>query len=512
MSLTTTKIEEQLIQIERRFFSIPVLIDQIQVWPIVKDFFYFKQFDILRGVDEKKAATIYKFPKYYKFKKLIWKSLFIYYSFLVKIQVVLNSTASKYLFLDVMNIEYLDETNEKFYSRYITPYFEKVSKLGKTSMVKITLQNEEKLLKINEAYEPKYILKAKKYFYLCHIHEMHAYTNQFSSILKTVDTFATKSDLQLKYSHYSEVLALKLLEVQFYKKIGNHVLTWIKPRAVFIETYFGHPDYYGSILAAKKLNIPVIDIQHGNTSTIMYRGYSYELNNQSCLLPDYYWVWSKLEYDYVLSERPSKNVLMPKLLGKHYRDIKIDKSKDFTDLVNLLKKSYSRIILVTFQYYYRQYEFLKGIISDLKDCYFLFRFHPLDHKDEGFRAHYITYFSELNNIEYINSTKADINTLFGIVDLHLTLSSASAIDALNFGVKTILLNKDYAKSHFEMYYNNGVFLTFNSVTELKNLIENTTKLSPSEMEYYTQHISDAILKKTLNELIEEFSENKKNGN
>lgn len=512
MSLTTTKIEKQLIEIEKKIFSNPILIDQIQVWPLIKDFFYFKQFEILRGIDEKKTSTIYKFPKHYDLKKLIWKSLFIYYSFLVRMQVVLKKSISKYLFLDVMNSEYSDEMNGRLYSKYITPYFESVSKLGKTSMIKITLQNEEKLLKTNESFEPKYILNAKKYFYLCHIHKMHTYTNQFDGVLKSVDSIVDKSELQLKYSNYSEVLALKLLEVQFYKKIANNILVWIKPEAVFIETYFGHPDYYGSILAAKKLNLPVIDIQHGNTSTIMYRGYSYEINNKSCLLPDYYWVWSQYEYDYVQKEGRVNNVLKPVLFGKHYKNSRNEKNADITNIVNSFKKFYTRIILVTFQYYYRNYEFLKSIISDLDNCLFLFRFHPLDYKDEGFREHYITYFSELNNIEYIKSTKADINTLFDIVDLHLTLSSASAIDALNFGVKTILLNKDYAKSHFEMYYNNGVFLTFNSETELKKLILNITKLSSSEMEYYAQNISEVNLKKRLNELIKEFSENNKNGN
>lgn len=500
MSLTTNSIEEKLTDVESVFFKNQIIIGNIQVWPIIKDFYYSLDLALFVGKDPLATSTLYKIPKLYFFKKVIWSLIYQFYYFLIKVEFYINLKKSQFLFFDVMNKEYLDTKHNAFYSKYISPYFDSISKIGKTSMVKLTLQEEDRIVKQNNSFESKYILKAKKYFYLLNIRQMHQFNSQFVEVLNPIDKHTKNTSY--KYSDYSSSLSLKLVDIQFYKKISFIALNIVKPKSVFIETYFGHNDYYGTILSAKQLNIPVIDIQHGNSSSFMYRGYNFEINSKKCVLPDYYWVWSKIEYDYVLSERPAKNILMPILLGKHFFEEISSEFSEIDALVLDVKKKYSKVILITFQYNYRQYEFLKNIISDSKDCYFLFRFHPLDYVDPGFREHYINYYSELENVEYEITTEASINSLFKLIDLHLTLSSAAAIDALNFGVKTILLNKKYAETHFKLYYKKGVFLTFENDEELKKLLLITNKITTEEMQYFTQKLSNDYFKSQILSLIE----------
>lgn len=501
MPLSTSEIEDQLFSIEKSFFSEPVLIDNVQVWPLIKDFFYFMQFETLRTKKIKNGDIIYRYPKFFHLKKLVWRILYSYYFLLIKVEILFKISKSEFLFLDVTNAEYMSNSKGKFYSRYISPYFSVIKKFGKTSMFKFALLNEVKLPKINSSVESRFILKARKYFFLLNTSKMHSLNSCFIAILNSLGTCNVDEGLSFSYSDYSVNLSKNLLDIQFYRTIAAELLKKTTPKAIFIETYFGHMDYYGSILAARAMKIPVIDIQHGNSSTIMYRGYRNEKNNAISLLPNYYWVWSRLEYDYIAKERDGNAVLKPVLLGKHFYEEDVKSGIDFFNKLNKIKLSYRKIVLVTFQYYYRYYELLKPVILALKDCFFLLRFHPLDFKDPGFREHYIDYFKELMNIEYEQSTSADINMLFNMADLHITWSSASAIDALNFGTKTVLLNKEVAKSHFEMYYNNQVFLTFDSEEELKSQIINSTKLSQIETEYYTQHISDVNIAYRLKELI-----------
>ena len=500
MSLTTNSIEKKLRDIESAFFQNQIIIDDIQVWPIIKDFYYSLELASFVGKKTLCASTLYKIPKLYFLKKYIWNLVYNFYYYLIKLEFLLNLKKSQFLFLDVMNKEYLDKKDNAFYSKYISPYFSSISAVGKTTIVKLTLEEEDRIVKKNYSFESKYILKARKYFYLLNIHKMYQYNRQFAEVLVPIDRYS--NDKPYKYSDYASSLSIKLIDINFYKEISFMALKKVKPKSVFIETYFGHNDYYGAILSAKKLNIPVIDIQHGNSSSFMYRGYDFEINSNKCVLPDYYWVWSKLEYDYVLSERPAKNVLMPILLGKHFFEEVSTEFSEIDALILDIKKKYSKVVLITFQYNYRQYEFLKNVISDSKDCFFLFRFHPLDYTDPGFREYYINYFSELVNIEYEMTTKVSINALFKLIDLHLTLSSAAAIDALNFNVKTILLNKEYAETHFKMYYNKGVFLTFENDDELKKLILITEKITSDEMKYFSQKISNDCFKTQILSLIE----------
>lgn len=502
MNINIKDIEGKLNEIEDKFFSEPFYISGIQVWPLFKDFFYYKQLEIIVNQKHKNDTQLYSFPKLYPLRKHYWNLIFRFLKFNIKNQVVLKMRKSQFLFFDVMNKEYFDKSQNKVFSRYLTPYYEEISKIGSTSMIKISLEEEEHILKMNDSFEPKHILKAKKYYMLSRIASMHSYKYEIEVILKKIDDFLIGNNVSdFKYSAYSNTLSIKILEIQFYQQIAEQVINSVQPKAIFFETFFGHPDYYGATLAAKKSNVISVDIQHGTASAFMYRGCRYESNNTNCLLPDYYWTWSQMECDYVKSQRLSQNVLLPIHLGKHVISSEIKGVQEFDIFINEIKKIYKKIIVISFQYNYREYEFLKEIIIDLKDCFFLLRYHPMDFKDIGFREYHINYFSGLKNIEHELSSLVDLDSIFKVVDLHMTLHSATAIEALNLGIRTILFDREFATSNYELYCKAGVFLTFDSINDLKHKITNVKRLTSEECKYYNQYVSSEEVSKRINMLL-----------
>jgi len=502
MAINSKYIENQLDEIEKEFFSRTIELNGIQLWPIFKDFFYYKQIELITKRPSISKREIYDYPKFFFIRKCIWRFFYLYLILVLKFKLLFSIKKSNFLFFDVMNREYLDVFDGKNYCRYVTPYFEEISKIASTVMIKIPIEEEASLNKTCDSYELKGVLLAKKYFMLYNINNMHYYKPFVFDLLSDIDhSLNLNKESIFRYSDYCDEFLFKIIEVDFYKRISSVIIDHVKPKAIFYEAYFGHPDFAGATLASKLKGVKSIDIQHGTSEAYMYRGFTSVENSFSCILPDYFWTWSQKESECVSKQMFSNNFLKPLHLGKKERFMHQIRETAFDRMVSNIRAKYARVILISFQYNYRQYEFLKDIIEDLGDCFFLLRFHPMDFKDVGFRDHYTSFFSSLNNIEFELTTEELLGKVFDAVDIHLTLNSSAAIDALNYGIRTVLFNSEFASVNYNLYFEKGVFLTYSSIEELKQLIRHVNKLSLNEREYYDQFVTIDDVSKRLNEII-----------
>lgn len=495
MTQYVSEIQRKLNALELNLNDVDTTIDDTDVWPLIKDFFYFK---FLTSFDNQNSKTpLYKKSRFFAIKKKYWALNYTFIIFRLKSSIRTRLKKFQFLFFDVTNLEYTDTIDEKSYSRFITPYFNRLESLfGNTGMVKLSLINEEIIVKYNKSINLDNILKAKKIYFIKEIDRMYCYADSFKALLSKFDDI--QKNEEFSYKQYSDSLAMKFLEVKFYESIADKILSHVKPKAIFIETYYGHADYYGVMLSSNKMKIPVIDIQHGSSNTFLYNGFHYD--NKKTLLPDYYWTWSKVEFDMKFKERLKSDKLKPILLGKcSFNELQIEVPANIVFL-NEIRSKYSRVIVISFQYYFRNYEFLKELIKELTDCFFLLRFHPLDYKDKGFRQHYIDYFSELQNVEYKVCNDCNISTVFSFCDLHMTLFSTMLIDALQYGVRTILLDKNYL-NYFQVYHDKNVLVVTDNFSDLKKLIRTLPKLNSSEMNYFSQVVSDEDFKTRLQNIL-----------
>jgi hypothetical protein len=493
------KVKSQLNEIEKRLFSSQLKVNGISIWPLVKDCFFFK---LLSYENDKSkitsASDIYSVPKLYSLKKLYYQFRYLFYLNKIKNEIKSTTDEVLFLFFDVTNAEYLDNLNGKSYSRFITPYYDKIKEKYKTFMVKLPIQYEPRLNKLNLSHESEFLLIAKKFYFLANIGKMIESKTELAKLTQSMDE-VINSDF--KFEHYSGELSLKLLEINFYKEMSKIYFKHVKPQVVFLETFYGHPDYYGVILQAREYGIKVVDIQHGNASSFMYSGYEFEKNEIGCLLPNYYWTWSKLEFNQMNNQRKDSELLKPIHLGKCEFVDDVIEDADLVDFFEFQKSKYDKLVLISFQYYYREYEFLSQIINESKNTLFLIRFHPLDYKDVGFREYYINLFSSYTNIEYKIATYSSLDSLLKYSDLHMTLFSTVGIEALKYGLRTVLLNKKYADSHFSEYVSRGVFLTFENNFQLLNIIKDTNKLSLNEKEYFSHSVLDKDFKDRLQTIL-----------
>ena len=300
----------------------------------------------------------------------------------------------------------------------------------------------------------------------------------FSSSLKTDDSLNGISELSNIYYNITgntidERWVLKQSkEIEIYALIFQDLLFTISPKIVFLVCYY-YPLAMGLVLACKRLNISVVDIQHGQQSKYhpMYNSWNPKINENYELLPDYLWRWNdnikKLELSCPINSVFGGN-LWP-VYWNNNRE-KFMSSSDF-DFINTIKKKYNKIILYACQgtkRYGDNLYFPDYVIEVMKnspdDWCWMVRLHPGGEKD---CASVIKYLSEkgVKNFDVMFSTRV---TLFELIELSsycLTVNSSTCLDAVIFKCQVIIVGK-MGYDSFYNYINEGIFhyaITYNKI-------------------------------------------------
>ena len=260
----------------------------------------------------------------------------------------------------------------------------------------------------------------------------------------------------------------KILILHFFFKI---ILIIFKVKKIYIVAYY---NIYGYALcfAANKLNIKVIDIQHGILENHPAYQFFGDVESKNNLLPSLFWVWDRHSHQIFRKNNA------PGFLRYHKsfpggiswalwsKQISLQENLYCKNLFDSNKMH----ILVTMQpevYGRDLWAKLLPIIKKYNKYHWWVRKHPafyndcnqLDELDNSHYAH----------VNFLDAYRVPIYTLFAHCDLHITTDSSSALDAEKFNVTTLFLS-DLCYQFFPHLIEQKKGVYFEHVVDIENYI------------------------------------------
>jgi hypothetical protein len=222
-----------------------------------------------------------------------------------------------------------------------------------------------------------------------------------------------------------------------------------QPRAILLVTYY---DLSGQAicLAANRLGIPVIDIQHG-VAGALHPAYGCWESAPPCgyeLLPRVFWTWTMADANDISDWAERTNGAHCAVAGGNcyleawcQGDVP-DSAEDSARVAQLrcTAKKGALLVLVTLQPRLVNEEALALLLQTMKlagDCYWWLRLHPMGLDDRG-QLERILAERRLENYDIEVSTSASLFALLAEADLHLTHSSSTVLEAESFGIRSIV--------------------------------------------------------------------------
>jgi len=233
-------------------------------------------------------------------------------------------------------------------------------------------------------------------------------------------------------------------------KLFEGWLRRIDPRVLFVGTWYSL-NRMAALLAASRLGIRSVDLQHGlqGPGHFAYASWKKAPPGGYELLPTHFWVWGERDADTLrcTSGRviPPKRVLIggyPWLNLWRYDADSMPAFARFISKAKNLRGTASRSILVTLQGNVPlSDDFLGAIRESPRDWGWWIRLHPGMMREKGRISSQLR---ETNhpNIEIERATHLPLYSLLKTADVHVTGWSTCALEALAFGLHTILLHRN----------------------------------------------------------------------
>jgi len=293
-------------------------------------------------------------------------------------------------------------------------------------------------------------------FKLEHFDELeHALAQKGMSHVISRDQIATEMGKVLRFSRLFEV-----------------TLTRMMPKAIFLSLYC-HSLGMGLVLAARRLGIPTVDLQHGRLGPHhgLYTQLTAAPENGYDIVPDRIWCWgqqTKDDIDKDLNPRCSKHSGL--VGGNPWLDQWRNGATDLTNQANaknlIARTTKHKKIIVSLQPIPQPLpQFVLDAMADAPDNWsWWIRVHPL-------RRHTIPELSALLaehgivNYEIEDTTSLPLFWLLRHAHHHVTSFSSVTIEALAFGIRTTVFS-DVGRNTFENYIKNGHALYADSAETL----------------------------------------------
>jgi len=266
----------------------------------------------------------------------------------------------------------------------------------------------------------------------------------------------------------------ELLLVKKYGDFFSEVLEQVKPRSAFLVSYYNIVGMAFN-LACRKLGIISVDIQHGVQGDLHWAygrwknvpGIGYEL------LPRIFWVWCDDDGDVI--KRWSSKVPQwhrPLVGGNLFLDLWRSPGnhivKHYDDRIEYAKGDQTNLIQILYTVGYEEMEKVRIILHVMKRteglCHWWLRIHPgkLRERDHFKRLLVET---KVSNYEVDLATNFPLYALLRQMDLHLTFSSSSVIEAKDLGVPSVVFG-DYGKELYSDLISSGWALAANTEEEI----------------------------------------------
>jgi hypothetical protein len=415
VTITKMKNINDFFKLEHDFFAEKKDNELFKIWPYLRIYFG-------------EQVTLNNTPGENNSKGVVKKGLqYFFYGF-------------KNLFRSYDSIAFISSNQRKKIDGYQVHPFELLPKqdLDKCLFIELPVPTHENIQKLKH----KYI--TSRYFFLL-----------FELIIVKILQLTTKRNTQLfdeLNTHFSTKINGHYLENRLNASylIGKLMFSIWKPKIIYCTVPY---TLMGYIKAAKEKKITVVELQHGFVGET-HRAYVNRLNFDKSLYPDYFLCWGSYEQEILSSHQCNyleKERILP--VGHFYLDYL--KNNEVKQIITKRKKysAYKVLIAVSLQDPLEHIilPFIIEVAQNRSDCGFLLlpRSKPHD---------YYKKYNLPNNVILDSS----ISTYDGIIisDIHTTVWSTTAFEALYFEKPTILINEDNLASNFFesiLSSKNGVF-------------------------------------------------------
>lgn len=248
-----------------------------------------------------------------------------------------------------------------------------------------------------------------------------------------------------------DIKALKIPElvaqVMFLNELADTFtarLKKIKPRIVIHECWYANAKM-ALALAAHRLNIPVVEIQHGIAAGSgrhqAYYDWSKIPDGGYALMPDYMWAWD--EDDYKAMEPWAKEGMRPFVGGHPMNLIWLDSE---SALSNYYQTKYDKeygydkpTILMTLQWGEPYPQWIIDFINEHEEFNWLIRLHPVIDAHE---KKFMEQIRDKVNIHKYSPRTFPLEILLKNVEVHITLHSSVVLDAEPFNCPSIVMHPE----------------------------------------------------------------------
>lgn len=252
-------------------------------------------------------------------------------------------------------------------------------------------------------------------------------------------------------------------------------------KTIYLTSWY-FPDMMGLIFAAKKRNIKVIDIQHGQQGKFqgLYSWWTKAPKGGYLLMPDKFWCWGQQSVDNIIQSSHPNLSSMPFLGGYPWMQF----YKNILNKMNDPESTQNKIILFTLQAPDGEH---KNVIPDFvlnylksnlgENVKWIFRCHPNYH---GCIEYVSKRLKAINIKKYIiSSGKRALYEDMLSATHHITACSTCCYEADAFGIPTMLFGKDAITIYKEEIKNNTFSWTSGSLEDIDIWIkaDNTSHLN-----------------------------------
>ncbi|MFA6129454.1 MAG: hypothetical protein WC731_00525 [Candidatus Omnitrophota bacterium] len=271
--------------------------------------------------------------------------------------------------------------------------------------------------------------------------------------------YLKEKQIKIKYPQINNLIfrvsvILELAEY-FIKAFGI-----LKPQVAFVADYYSTIERFAYILACRKMEIPCIDIQHGagcEDYSVAYARWKKVPKEGYELLPTIFWCWGKREAEVIRQWNSNvSDFHYPFVGGNPWLDLWNNKSgeptKSYNEKIAKLKNRINKpyFILFTLDLFFGIPDWFAKVIQLSSDeFYWWIRIHPAQVSQRKRIEDELKKYN-LTNIELDYATSLPLPALLQHCDIHVTGVSSSSIEALYFGVPTIVTHKDAQETYSEL--------------------------------------------------------------
>ncbi|MBY0123457.1 tetratricopeptide repeat protein [Bacillus sp. S/N-304-OC-R1] len=369
--------------------------------------------------------------------------------------------------------------NDCWYNRLSGPFNEEIRRMGFNVVnLEFSSHNIERFPVFDESYsitnQINYIQESQEICNNNNLERFNEVKREFLIKFGEDFDFPTYEYLYNETSHIQKLS--RMFEMLFIKK---------KTKLGFLINYY-QKNSYAFILAARRVGIPTIDIQHGNHRDYYYHRWSNTPEKGYNILPNFFWCWDKDSATNINEWALQTNVHKAINGGNPWIELWKDGSRPFVKKYESIIKKFindkKTNILVTLQplYGFTNWDenipswLLEAIEKSPKNWRWFIRYHPSMlgiYRNEMENCESIlSKLIETGKVETKQATSVPIMAILRNVDIHITGFSTSGIEAMHLGIPTITIH-DQAKLFYNNLYNLGWALHAKNTDEILNGIQ-----------------------------------------